>query len=35
MQNENIKREYIHKKYFWLILIITAIISALIGKFLG
>lgn len=35
IQDENIKREYIHKKYFWIILIITAIISALIGKLLG
>ncbi|MEK7719579.1 MAG: hypothetical protein AAB347_08220 [Bacteroidota bacterium] len=35
MQDANIKRDYIHKKYFWIILIITAIISALIGKFLG
>lgn len=35
MQDANIKREYIQKKYFWIILIITAIISALIGKFLG
>lgn len=35
MQDENIKREYIQKKYFLIILIITAIVSALIGKFLG
>lgn len=35
MQNENIKREYIQKKYLLIILIITAIVSALIGKYLG
>lgn len=31
MQAENIKREYIQKKYFWFIVIATAILSAAIG----
>jgi len=31
MQTENTKREYFHKKFFWLIVIATAILSATIG----
>jgi hypothetical protein len=34
MQAENIKREYFHKKYFWFIVIATAILSVIIGFFL-
>lgn len=31
MQAENTKREYFHKKYFWFIVIATAILSVTIG----